>query len=144
MATFQPVDELAKYLGNKEIDLDSDVFKAMLTDTAPTKAGSLVKTDFTEISATGGYTTGGQTLTGVTWAETGAGTGIWQWTFADPSWTATGADIPTHRYLVVYDDTHASKVVIGYIDRGSSAVITNGNTRLWDIGANGAFRLTVS
>jgi hypothetical protein len=143
MATFQPVDELGKYLLNKEVDLDSDVFKAMLTDTAPTKAGSQVKADFTEITAGNGYTTGGVTLT-TSIAETGSGTGIWQWTINDPSWTASGGDIATHRYCIVYDDTHASKVVVGYIDRGSSAVITNGNTRLWDIGANGAFRLTVS
>lgn len=144
MATFQPVDELAKYLGNKEIDLDTDAFRAILTDIAPTKAGTLTKADITEIAAGGGYVATGVALTGVTFAETAAGSGIWQWSFADPSWTAAGADIATHRYLVVYDDTHLSDVVIGFVDRGASAVITNGNTRTWDVGANGALRITVS
>lgn len=143
MATFQPVDELAKYIGNKEIDLDTDVIKAILTNSTPTKAGSLVKADVTEVANGNGYTTGGVTLTS-TWAETGAGTGIWQWTINDPSWTAAGGDIAIFRYCVIYDDTHASDAVLGFIDRGSSAVLASGNTITFDVGANGAFRLTVS
>lgn len=143
MATFQTVDEVVKYLLNKEIDLDTDVFKAYLTNATPTKAGTLIKTDAAEIAAGNGYTAGGFTLT-VSFAETGAGTGIWQWTINDPTWTAAGGDIAAFRYCVVYDDTHASDVVIGFIDRGVSAVLANGNTITFDVGANGAFRITNS
>ena len=79
----------------------------------------------------------------MTWAETGAGTGIWQFTSADVTFTASGGDIATHRYAVLYDSTSTNKKLVGYVDRGASAVITNGNSRTWDVGANGWFTLTV-
>jgi hypothetical protein len=139
MATFTLFDEFIKRIGNKELDLDTDTFKAMLSNTAPDKAANTVKADITEISAGNGYTAGGVTLTGVTWSETGGGTGIWRWTANDISWTASGGSIATHRYLVIYDDTEASDALVGYVDRGSTDVIADGNTRTWDIGASGLF-----
>lgn len=142
MATFTKFHEFIKRLGNKEDDLDSDTFKAYLSNTAPNVATHTVKADIAEISAGNGYTAGGATLTSVTWAETGAGTGIWQWSAADVSWTASGGDIATHRYLIVYNDTHASDALVGYVDRGSSATIVNGSTRTWDIGANGLLQVS--
>lgn len=144
MATFQPVDDLVAYMALGEVNMLSDTFKAMLTNAAPSKDASVYKADITEISAGNGYTAGGATLTGVNFAEAGEGTGIWQWSCNDPSWTASGGDIATHRYLVVYNDTHPDDILVGFIDRGSSAVIVSGNTRTWQIGGNGAFRITVS
>lgn len=144
MATFTFFDEFKNRLGDGTIDLDGHTFKAMLTNTAPSAGSNAIKSDITEIAAGNGYTAGGVTLTSVTWAETGAGTGIWQFSCADMSWTAAGGDIATHRYLVVYDDTPTlpADPLVGYVDRGSSAVISNGNTRTWDVGANGLFRLS--
>lgn len=144
MATFQPVDQLGFYIGNKEVDLNSDTFVAILTNSTPTKAGTTVATDVTEIATGNGYTTGGVTLTTLSWAETAAGSGIWQWTFDDFSWTAAGGDIAAFRYAVIIDTTPATDLVVGFIDRGSSAVLASGNTITFDVGANGAFRLTVS
>lgn len=143
MATFTLFNNFKSLLGKKVIDLTTDSFKAMLSDTAPNVSTMTVKADVTEIAAGNGYTAGGQALTSVTWAETGAGTGIFQFTAADISWTASGGNIATHRYLYVYDDTVASPVkpLVGYVDRGSSAVITSGNTRLWDIGSTGLLQL---
>jgi len=139
VATFTLFDEFSFRLGNKEIDLNSDTFKAVLTNTAPDQAAHTVLTDITQIANGNGYLTGGATLANLSWAETEAGSGIWRWSFDDPSWTASGGDIATHRYLVVYDDTHANDVLVGYVDRGASAVITSGNTRTWDFGSSGAF-----
>lgn len=141
MATFVKFHEFIARLGNKEIDLDSDTFKAYLSDTTPDAAAHTVKADIAEITAGNGYTAGGVTLAGVTWAETGSGTGIWRWTANDPSWTASGGNIATHRYLIVYDDTHASDALVGYVDRGSSSIISNGSTGTWDIGANGMLQI---
>ena len=142
MATFQVVDEFANYLGKKRDDLSADTFKAVLTLTAPTKAGTQVLADLTQIAATGGYAA--VTLTSVTWAETGAGMGIWQFGSAAFSWTASGADFASARYVAVYDDTSTNKDVVAFADYGASFTLTNGNTLTVTPGANGIFRMTVS
>lgn len=142
MATFQVVDEFANFLGKKRDDLSSDTIKAALCLTAPTKAGTQVLADVTQIAATGGYAV--VTLSSVTWAETGAGTGIWQFSSAAFSWTASGADFASARYVVIYDDTSTNKDVIGFADYGASFTLTNGNTFTVTPGANGIFRMTVS
>lgn len=144
MATFTLFHEFKKYIGDGTVDLDTHSFKAMLTNTAPDAAANTVKADITEIAAGNGYTAGGVALTSVTWSETGAGTGVWRFTCADISWTASGGDIATHRYLVIYDDTPTSPAdpLVGYVDRASSAVISSGNTRTWDVGASGLFELS--
>ena len=143
MATFTFFDEFGLNLGKKLIDLSADTFKLALTNTAPTADTDDELADVTQISGTNGYTTGGTALTGVTWAETGAGTGIWQFTSADVTFTASGGDIATHRYAVLYSDTSTNDKLVGYVDRGASAVVTNGNSRTWDVGASGWFTLTV-
>ena len=140
MATFTLCHEFIFSLGGSDIDLDSNTFKAVLTNTAPTAAGSTVLTDITQIANGNGYTTGGATLASVTWAETGAGTGIWQWTSADFSWTASGGSIATFRYVVIYDDTSASDKLVGFLDYGSALDITVGNSFTVDVGASGIFR----
>lgn len=142
MATCQVVDEFANFMGKKRDDLSADTFKAVLTNTAPTKAGTQVLADITQIAGTGGYAA--VTLSGVTWTETGAGSGIWQFTSSAFSWTASGADFATARYVVIYDDTSTNDDVVGYIDYGTTFVLTNGNTFTVTPGANGIFRMTVN
>lgn len=143
MATFTFFDEFKKYLGDGTIDLDTHTFKLMLTNTAPDPDNNTVRADITEISAGNGYTAGGVTLGSVTWTETGAGSGIWQFTSADASWTASGGSIATARYFVMYDDTPTSPAdpLVGYLDNGAGFTITVGNTVTADVGANGWFRL---
>jgi hypothetical protein len=135
--------EFGKYLGDGTIDLDGHTFKAALTNTAPVAATSTVLADITQIASTGGYAP--VTLTGVTWAETGSGTGIWRFDCADITFTASGAAMPTHRYLVIYDDTPTSPAdpLVGYVDRGTSADISDGTSRTWTI-AGGIFDATVT
>ena len=140
MATFTLFHEFIFSLGGSDIDLDSDTFKAVLSNVAPTAAGSTVLTDITQIANGNGYTTGGVTLSGVTWAETGAGTGIWQWTVSDFTWTASGGSIATFQYVVIYDDTSLNHKLVGYLDYGSALDITNGNSFTVDVGASGVFR----
>lgn len=144
MATFTPFDEFKKYLGDGTIDLDTHTFKAVLTNSAPNAGTNTVLADITQIANGNGYTTGGVTLASVTWAETGAGTGVWQWTCADFSWTASGGDMAQARYVVIYDDTPTSPAdpLVGYLDNGAGFTVTNGNTFSVDVGANGVFRLS--
>ncbi len=140
MATFTLFDEFIFSLGGSDIDLDSNTFKAVLSNVAPNAQNNTVLADITQIANGNGYTTGGVTLAGVTWAETGAGTGIWQWTANDFSWTASGGSIAQFRYVVIYDDTSASDKLIGYLDYGSAVDVTIGNSFTVDIGASGIFR----
>ena len=51
------------------------------------------------------------------------------------TFTAAGGAIATHRYGVLYSGTSASDKLVGYVDRGSSATIADGNSRTWDVGA---------
>lgn len=143
MAAFTFVHEFGNHLGTGVHNLSTGSFKLGLTNTAPVAATTAVWADITEISAGNGYSAGGPTLDSEAWAETGAGTGIWQFTSADEVITATGGNIGAFRYPVVYNDTPTSPAdpVVGYLDYGSSITITTGNTFTFDVGANGIFRL---
>lgn len=144
MATFVPVHELGKYLGDGEIQNAAHTFKAVITNTAPNQATDAVLADLTQITGAGGYAP--VTLTSVTWTETGAGTGIWEFDSAAFAWTASGADFDTGRYIYIFDEdgTTPADPLIGYLDYGTTFVVTNGNTLTVTPGANGIWRLTVS
>lgn len=141
MATFVFYDEFKLNVTNANINLSTDTFKIALTNTAPVVATHDEFLDITEISAGNGYTAGGQALDSVTWAETGAGTGIWQFTSADEVFTASGGSIGPFRYIVLYSDTSTNDKLVGYLDYGSSISITDGNTFTVDVGAGGWFTL---
>jgi hypothetical protein len=144
MATFVFFDEFKPQLANEEHDLGSDTFKVVLTNTAPTVATDDALADITQIANGNGYTTGGATLTSVTWAETSGGSGVWQFTSADVVWTASGGSIGPFRYVVLYNDTPTTPTVdplVGYLDYGSSITVTTGNTFTVDVGASGWFQL---
>jgi hypothetical protein len=142
MADFKVTHEFASYLGQAGIDLDSHSFKAALTLTAPTQAGTTNLASVTQIASTGGYAT--VAITNPAFTETGAGTGIWEFDCDPFSWTASGADFADARYIVIYDDTHASDAVVGYLDYGSTFVVTDGNTFTVTPGTNGVLRMTVA
>ena len=135
MATFTFFDEWKNYQGTVA-NVGTDTFKAMLTNSTPNVGTNTIKSDLTEISGTGGYAA--KTLT-TTWAETGAGTGIWRLSIgADQTWTAVAATMDTFRYVVVYDDTVASPVkpLVGYWDYGSGLSLLAGDSLTLDVDAN--------
>lgn len=144
MATFVVFHEAMFNIGNGAIDLDSHTFKAVLTNVAPVQGTDDELADITQIAATNGYTTGGVTLTSVTFSESGAGTGIWVFTCADFSWTASGGTMPDFRYVVIYDDTATNDKLMCYADYGGTVQITNGNSFTVDIQTAGVVRFTVS
>jgi hypothetical protein len=141
MATFTFFHNFVRDKGNGTIDLDGDTFKAVLTNVAPDEATDEVLADITQIANGDGYTTGGVTLSGVTWLETGAGTGIWRFTCADFSWTSSGAGMAAFRYVVFYSDTPTSPAdpLVGMLDYGSALSVPAGSVFEVDVGANGLF-----
>jgi hypothetical protein len=141
MATFQVVDEFVKNLSDKLIDMNSDTFKAVITNTAPTKAGSALLADLTEIASTGGYAA--VTITTPTFTETAAGSGIWEFDCDAFAWTATGAAFATARYIAIYSDTSTGDCLIGFADLGSFTLAEDATLTVTP-GSNGVLRVTVS
>ncbi len=143
MAAFNQFHEFYNHLGTGVHNLSTGSFKAGLSNTAPSLANDTVWANITEITAGNGYLAGGPTLDSEAWAETGAGTGIWQFTCADEVITAAGGNIGAFRYVIIYNDTPTSPAdpLVGMLDYGSSITITDGNTFTIDVGANGVFRI---
>lgn len=135
MATFTFFDEWIRYEGTVA-NVESDTFKLLLTNTAVNAQTHTAKADLTPISGAGGYAE--KTLT-VTWAETGAGTGVWRFSIgADQTWTAAGAAFDAFQYIVMYDDTTAAPAdaLVGYWDYGSALVLNDGDSLTLNVDAN--------
>lgn len=125
MATVTIFDAFPEAAAEGVHNLAGDTLKVALTDTAPSKASDSTFADITEIAAGNGYTAGGVTAT--VDASTQAG-GVYTLTLSGVSWTASGGDIASHRYAVLYNDTAASDNLIAYADFGVSATIADGNS----------------
>jgi hypothetical protein len=148
MATFVLADDFGEDLGKKVHNMNTDSFVLVLSNTSITQTTVSVYTDITQIATGNGYVpfSGANIdheLGTVSYAETGAGQGIWRWTSADEVFTAAGGSIATFRYIGVVNNTDAAGSVIGYLDYGSAVDVTIGNTFTVDVGANGWFELTI-
>ena len=117
------------------------VFKVLLTNTAPV-ATNTVRANLTELGAGNGYTTGGNTCSLTSGAQT---SGTFKLTLAGPTtWTAAGGSIGPFRYAVLYNDTPTSPAdpLIGMWDYGSSITLAAGETFDVDMdAANGVLTL---
>lgn len=129
MATL-PSNNCKYLLMTAGIDFATDVFKVILMQVGFAFSRA-THDDYADVAAnelpTGsGYTAGGQTLAGVAVTRNdGANTVIVTWN--NPSWLAAAGDIVTQG-AVIFDDTLASKPVVGYIDFGASLVTYSGGT----------------
>ena len=131
---------LSEDMGKKKHDFSSDTFKLALITSAQTltAAGQTVYADITgEVANGNGYTTGGATLSNVTYTRTEA---VSKFDCDDQVFTATGAI--TARQYVVYNDTHASKplVYFGLIKNDNTdVVLANTETLTFIFNASGLF-----
>lgn len=135
MATAKFYGKFFQAAFNKEVDVDTDVFKLMLVNgyTFDQDVHDY-KNDITNEVANGnGYTTGGATVSPMSVTYTGA-TNVLAITGANASWpgstfTATGA--------VLYDatggGTDATRPLVGYVDFGGALSPVNGTLSVtWD------------
>lgn len=137
-----------KSLMNKEIDMDTDVLKLLLTTSTftPNQDTHQYKSSVTnEVSGTG-YTAGGATVGPIAVAYDTA-TNVLSFDGADVSWTSTtlnGANSP--RWAILYDSTpatDATRPLIGYVDLDGDTPITNGTLSItWN--ASGIGYVTVA
>ncbi len=138
MASFTKFNSFVEALAEKTHNLGSDVLKVMLTNSAPVSTNT-VKADLTDISAGNGYSAGGTAATISSSAQT---SGTYKLVLADVVFTASGGSIGPFRYAVLYNDTAASKELIGFWDRTSSITLNNGESITIDFdGTNGVLQI---
>lgn len=131
-------------IGQNLIDLDGHTFKMALflsTSNCDTLTHDELG-DLTNQHANGnGYTTGGETITNVTWQNS---SGTITFDCDNVVWTASGGSI-TARFAVIYDDTVAGDPLLAVclLDTAPADVTaTTGNTLTITINASGVFTLS--
>ena len=122
MATYNKFQGFVGYLGLAAVNLNTDVLSVYLSNAAPSASADDVKTDLAEITNQNGYTAPVDTQN--TYSET-TGTGTLVGTKCVV--TASGAVGP-FQYVVLYDDTHASDILIGWWDRGAALTLAASDT----------------
>ena len=139
MASFNKFNCFVADVSNKVHNLGSDSLKIMLTNTLPV-ATNAVKADITEISAVNGYIAGGTAIGSVTSTQT---SGTYKLVPAgDVTFTASGGNIATFRYAVIYNSTPASGNLICWADYGQSISPASGESFVVDLdNVNGILQL---
>lgn len=138
-------ESFLEYIADGTIDLDSGTFKMALFTSASNALSSVATSDAladltNQVSGGNGYTTGGVTLTSVTWTRDGDTV-----TFdaADAQWTADSGSI-VGRLAVIYQDdsvgvSDALVCVCLLDDAPADVTVTDGNTLT--VGLDGIFTL---
>jgi len=135
MAAYNKFNSFVEALCEKVHNLATDTLKVALTNSAPVATNSVLA-DITEISYTN---LSSRTITTTSSSQT---SGTYKLVLADLVLTASGAVGP-FRYVVIYNDTAASKELIAYADYGSSISLNTSETFTIDFdGTNGLFQLT--
>jgi hypothetical protein len=130
MASFNKFNCFVGDLGLKLHNLDTDTIKVYLTNTAPVATNTVYNTP-ADLATSGGYTAGGADAT-CTYSQS-SGTGTLAGT--DIVFTATTGFGP-FRYAVLYNDTSATKPLIGWWDYGSAVTLAASETFTVDFGVS--------
>ena len=137
MASFNKFNQFVEDVAHGAHDLKtgtSQVFKVMLTNTAPV-ASNAVYGDISgnEVANGNGYTTGGISGGTVTGSQT---SGTFKFVLGtDPVWTCATAPMGPFRYAVLYNSTQTTplKPLVGWWDYGSAVTLQIGETFTVDL-----------
>lgn len=132
MATYNKFQGFVGYLGLGAVNCNTDLWKVYLTANTPSASAHDVLADLAEFAGGTGYTSGGEDVTNLYSEAAGIGTA----TGTDVVWTAGASDWAAFRYVVMYDDTHASNILISWWDYGSELTLTSGETFTVNFGAS--------
>ena len=119
-------------LGNKEVDLDTDTFTALLCTSSytPDRAAHVDIGDVTNELSGGDYAR--VDLTSV--SKTLTGTAL-KWTSATVSF---GNPVTlTAKYMLIFDNTHASDILVGYIDLNTGGGSVSSTTGPFTVAPDG-------
>lgn len=115
--------------GEHQLHAAGHTVKVYLTNNAPDAAADDVKADLAGLSEGNGYAEADIQNDASESSGTISVTGV------DYEWTFTGA-IGPFRYAVLFNDTHASKALIGWYDYGSEQSFGNGEKFKVDFGTS--------
>lgn len=134
MATFNKFQDFVEQLGLEQHQLSTDTLKVALTNTLPvaTQTTFDAVTNHAAPTNTNGYTAGGEDIQN-TWTESG---GTATLAATDVVFTATAGGIGPFQYAVIYNDTNATDMLVGWYDYGSSISLASGETFTVDFGAS--------
>jgi hypothetical protein len=118
MATFVRFNNFIGHLTLGEINLNTDTFKVYLTNATPNVETSEKKSELAGITEQNGYA-----ATDIQ-NEATETTGTVTMTAVDVVFTPSGGTFGPFRYAVIYDDTHADDILMGYVDFGSNITAT--------------------
>lgn len=117
-----------KCLLDGTVDGSTDTFKIILMQSGFTfnrvTHNTYADVSASELATASGYTAGGAALTGQAVAQNDSDH-QGELTFNNASWTASGGSLIA-RGAIIYDDTHGSNIVVGFIDFGSDQTTLNG------------------
>lgn len=132
-SSYGKVNDYAEQVNKAVHNWSTHSFKVALSNSA-IAATVADLSGVTQISASGGYSSGGYALDTVTLTET---TGTAKVTIADEVITATGGALPQHRYYYIYNDTATSPADAGVciLDYGSALDLANTETLTIDFDA---------
>ncbi len=138
MSNIIPFQTFLRDLGEKIHDLSSDTFKARLITAAVDPSwDTWSDCSAFEIANGNGYTTGGVTLTIVSYSIAG---GAVRWIIDSPVWTSSGTGMASYRSVIVLNDTAASDQLALYIDYGYGRAVASGQAApIFFDEENGAF-----
>ena len=135
-------EEFAKMLGSENFVFGSDTTKVALFDTSASFAAtdaSPVYSSTNEVSGTG-YSAGGATIASPTYTEA---SGVATFDGANITWSQNASGFTGATSALIYDDTNATKMAIGWVDLGSAVSQQDGDVTIsWS--GSGIFTVTVS
>lgn len=132
MAAFNKFQVFVQDEGRKVHNLNSDVLKVMLTNTAPVATNTILA-NLTDLATANGYTAGGTASAGTAYSQT---SGTATLSGGNVVFTASGGTIGPFRYAVIYNSTAAGGPLIGWWDYGSAVTLNSADTFTVDLSAN--------
>lgn len=141
---FTLFEEFADRLGEKEHDFVNDTFKLGIIDntTAPTASDATPQWgDYSanEVSTSGGYTAGGETIANQSWSEAD---GTATFDGDDITFAQNGSGFTSAYWGILYNSTNASNMAIGFLDLGGPVSEQDGQVEIqWN--ASGIFTISV-
>ena len=141
MTTGTKFNQFVEDMGSGVMNLASDTIKVMLTNTLPVVTNH-VYSDIsgTELANGNGYSTGGGSLSGVSYTNSG---GLSTLTANAFTWTSGAGNMGPFRYVVMYDSTPGTKTLIGWWDYGSSVTLVGAIAQQFIFSPNSNTPLTV-
>lgn len=122
MPTPTVFNSFTEAVAEKVHNLGTDTLKVALTNTAPS-ASNTVLANITQIAGTGGYAP----VTAVQSGSSQSG-GVYSLALGAVTFTASGADFASFRYVVLYNDTATNDELIAWYDRGISYALPDGQS----------------